>query len=68
MLFAEEIYVFDVLWPPANDHLSLSTELCFVLIIAIDKIGFCPNKKLAAQKLNRGGRSFVLIARCSKFF
>lgn len=25
----------------ANDHLSLSTELFFVPIITIDKIGFC---------------------------
>lgn len=39
MLFAQKIYVLDVLWPPANDHLSLSTELSFVPIIAIDEIG-----------------------------
>jgi len=37
---SERIYVLSVLWPPANDHLSLSSEFLFVPIITIDKIGF----------------------------
>lgn len=71
----EKIYVFDTLWPPANDHLSLSTEQRFVPIIAIDKIGSplrrvsppCQfallflNNQPAAQKLKRGRRTFELI-------
>lgn len=42
----KRIYVLNVLWPPANDHLSLSTELGFVPIITIDKIGFFPATSL----------------------
>lgn len=78
LLHNEKIYVFNVLWPPANDHLSLSTEFLFVPIITIDKIGFCVrsicvqctslsyaarlNNKVVAQKLKRGRRTFELDA------
>lgn len=42
--------MFNVLWPPANDHLSLSSELLFVPIITIDKIGFCVRLFLSRHK------------------
>ena len=44
--------------PPANDHLSLSTELFFVPIITIDKVWFLLN----STAMKRMKRYFKTIA------